>query len=337
MRDWLVAACGVALLVVVIAPIGPVKVAYVYSDSMEPALNVNDGIILVSGEIHEGDIITYRSPDENAYVTHRVVDTTAEGFITKGDANPSTDQAAGAPPIENSQVVGKALTYDGSPVTIPLIGLFPETVSENPLLTSVVITMGGGLTFAISQWRQHSARTSPATPMRAGEVINTAFAVAIITLLVLSHFGASTQTLTFSATEDGQTDGDTIAAHNETVKTLPFNVSASGSGHYAVHASGMHVQNQSLNESTLLVTARVQPPGATGEVRRTVRIYHYPSVLPAPVVTRLDRVHPLVGVTASVLAVFGPLYLLARLLLDSKRPIHPPRSKRGKTIHELLT
>jgi signal peptidase len=55
-------------------------------------------------------------------VTHRVVDVTDRGIITKGDANPFTDQDGREPPVQRPQVVAKALQVGGEVVAIPAVG-----------------------------------------------------------------------------------------------------------------------------------------------------------------------------------------------------------------------
>lgn len=88
------------------------KVLTVLSGSMAPAIRTGDVILirpLSPGEtIHEGDVITYRvAGAAKTMITHRVVGTVAvdgkaAAYVTKGDANPSQDQATVSP----LQIVG---------------------------------------------------------------------------------------------------------------------------------------------------------------------------------------------------------------------------------------
>lgn len=62
------------------------------SNSMSPTITTNDLIIVhLNEDIKEGDIITYE--DGDMFVTHRVIEVNDTGYITKGDANQSEDQA----------------------------------------------------------------------------------------------------------------------------------------------------------------------------------------------------------------------------------------------------
>lgn len=62
----------------------------VRSESMKPAINMGDLVVtgpvggLFSGEIEEGDVVTYQRGDE--LVTHRVLSVEGDTLVTKGDA-----------------------------------------------------------------------------------------------------------------------------------------------------------------------------------------------------------------------------------------------------------
>ena len=80
------------------------SMAVVASGSMEPALSVNDVIIIKEQENYgEGDIITFAQG--NSLVTHRILEKSQTGFITKGDANNVSD----AKEVKMEDVVGKTV------------------------------------------------------------------------------------------------------------------------------------------------------------------------------------------------------------------------------------
>jgi signal peptidase I len=61
----------------------------VLTNSMEPKISAGDMIFVKetnSSKVKEKEIITFRTDDQKV-VTHRVVDVTPEGFLTKGDNN----------------------------------------------------------------------------------------------------------------------------------------------------------------------------------------------------------------------------------------------------------
>ncbi len=80
------------------------SMAVVASGSMEPALSVNDVIIIKEQENYgEGDIITFAQG--NSLVTHRILEKSQTGFITKGDTNNVPD----AKEVKMEDVVGKTV------------------------------------------------------------------------------------------------------------------------------------------------------------------------------------------------------------------------------------
>jgi len=78
--------------------------AVLLSGSMSGSMEVNDMVIIHREETYApGDVITFRSG--NALVTHRILEDTQYGFITKGDAN----NAADLQPVPHDQVQGKVV------------------------------------------------------------------------------------------------------------------------------------------------------------------------------------------------------------------------------------
>ncbi len=80
-----------------------VSTAVVITGSMEPAVSVNDMVVIHEQESYEpGDIVSYQSG--SMLVTHRVIAVTDGGYITRGDAN-NTDDGE----IAREAVVGKVV------------------------------------------------------------------------------------------------------------------------------------------------------------------------------------------------------------------------------------
>jgi signal peptidase len=75
----------------------------VLSGSMEPALSVNDLVILKeTQDVQKGDVIVYESGSE--LIIHRVQDVDGDTITTKGDANSIADE-----PFDRSFVRGKMI------------------------------------------------------------------------------------------------------------------------------------------------------------------------------------------------------------------------------------
>jgi signal peptidase len=86
----------------------------VYTGSMEPAIPVGSVVVTkpVNPEtLKTGDIICFKLSEPTS-ITHRIINITNEGFITKGDANEDPDQWI----VKKENVIGKLI------LTIPYIG-----------------------------------------------------------------------------------------------------------------------------------------------------------------------------------------------------------------------
>src|SRR6056297_1685104 len=127
-------AAATALLVAVAALVvgqllgQPILLGYVATDSMEPTMDAGDGFVAVpsplAGDVSEGDVVVFEAEQLHGggLTTHRVVGETDRGYVTRGDANPFTDQDGGEPPVKRAQIVAHALQVNGEVVVIPNLG-----------------------------------------------------------------------------------------------------------------------------------------------------------------------------------------------------------------------
>ena len=101
----------------------------VQTGSMADTINPGDWIVVkTTKNIKLDDIITYSQKGE--FITHRVVETYKDTFITKGDANNSKDDA-----INKSQVVGKVVKI------LPGFGIIRKTFFNPLVLITLIITL----------------------------------------------------------------------------------------------------------------------------------------------------------------------------------------------------
>jgi signal peptidase len=106
----------------------PLGLAFVETGSMAPTMEPGDGFVALPptllGGVDEGDVVTFdaQNIENGRLTTHRVVDETSEGYITRGDANPFTDQQSGEPPVPRDRVVAEALQVGGTVVVVPNLG-----------------------------------------------------------------------------------------------------------------------------------------------------------------------------------------------------------------------
>lgn len=102
------------------------KPLVVISGSMEPTLKVG-GILYYEkidiNELDEGDILVYKTKEH--IISHRIVDITENGFITKGDNNNSVDNYL----VSDEQVLGKGTNW-----SIPFIGYYADYIYSHKYL-----------------------------------------------------------------------------------------------------------------------------------------------------------------------------------------------------------
>lgn len=99
----------------------------VQTGSMVPAVNINDLVIVkIDKSPKIGDIITYQKG--NAFITHRVVESYKETYVTRGDANNTKDEA-----IKKDQIVGKVVKV------IPNFGAIRKTLLNPVVLVTLIV------------------------------------------------------------------------------------------------------------------------------------------------------------------------------------------------------
>lgn len=109
--------------------------AVVVSGSMEPALSVDDVIVIrAQKDYAPGDIITFYS--DGMLVTHRIVDQEAGGYRTQGDANNAADADLVAP----EDVVGKVVLR--VPHLGTLLGLLRTPLGMTVLVAVLLLLLG---------------------------------------------------------------------------------------------------------------------------------------------------------------------------------------------------
>lgn len=327
-RTHLLALVSFACLVVVVG--SPIELSYATSGSMEPTIHRGDGYVVVpANDVEPGNIIMFRQIDGEGFVTHRVVEQTDEGYWTRGDANPTPDQAAGHPPVSSDRIVGTALTVGGTPLTLPLVGPVAKAVSDH----FVAIVAGLVAAGAALEVRRNQRTRSRRTHVRVGGVI---IAVAVGCLLISSLFVlASVQHRPLPA--DGGADradgADTAGSATQTyeVQVLTSRLTDStfaATGARVVRTTVVGSSSRSLfgvsnlrRDQTVRVTVRIPSDSEGGGDAPTLSVYPYPTVLPERASEWGHRIHPLVPTLASAVAVFGPILGAAWLLVDPRRPL----------------
>ncbi|SIR98135.1 signal peptidase I [Natronorubrum thiooxidans] len=314
----------------------PILLGYVATGSMEPTMDAGDGFVAipsaVSGSVEEGDVVVFdaRELHGGGLTTHRVVGETSEGYVTKGDANPFTDQDGGEPHVTDGQIVAKAWQVQGEVVTVPKLGTAimgvqnaaaaaagtvgpilglttsPDSEGIGSLLVAVgVALLGfGALVDRLGPARREKKRS------RSRENVLAFWTTLGLVLLVFVTFATAAMVVPAGTTEyeiistETPEDDPQILAPGETGELTRTVDNAGYLPIVAIHeAKSNNVETdppwqtvglRSSAETTVSLTA----PETTGQYTRHVGEYRYLAVLPPSVLVWLHGLHPLVAIAA---------------------------------------
>lgn len=332
----------IAMLVVVVLAmlvgqqIGqPILLGFVVTGSMSPTLEPGDGFIAVppslADEVEQGDVVTFnaRQLQGGGLTTHRIVGETEEGYITRGDANPFTDQDSNEPPVQESQIKAVALQLGGDVVAIPNLGTAAialqggvETgvgaLSRIPGLRGLAngdaraMMIGAGgllLLYSFVGDRVSNGRRGTSRPDSRGGAISAVFILVVLLLFITVPLTASM--VLPSGIDTLSIVSSTSANSNPTViqqggsQTVTYNVSNGGflprvaiiepaSTGVSVEET-THVMWRGDESST---DAVIYAPEETGVYVRSISQWQYVLLVPLPVLLSLHAVHPFVAVAA---------------------------------------
>ncbi len=80
--------------------------SFVISGSMEPVISAGDLVIFKTQDSYEiNDVIAYYDEQDGVFVLHRIIGSSTDGFITKGDFNPDHDPV----PVKFENIQGKVV------------------------------------------------------------------------------------------------------------------------------------------------------------------------------------------------------------------------------------
>lgn len=320
---------GLACLLAIVPAAAPVQFAYVYSDSMEPTIGQSDGFVLVpAGAVTTGDVVTYWSTERDAYVTHRVVGETADGFLTKGDNNPTTDQSAGHAAVQRDAITGKVLTVAGTPVVGPGLGHGARFIERHRPL--VVGLLGIVLLAALLHERSPARPSRPVLHVRG--LLWPIFAIALVSAVGFQAAGGTTEELTYVAVESQVGGTNTITVGESRTDTVVIERSNLPLTTAVIGVEGMTITNETWNESTVTASLRVPPPTRTGEVTTEVHVNRYVTVLPPPLIRRLHALHPLLAAISTAAIAMSPIGLATLLVFDVKQPIRSVEGRLQRTL-----
>ena len=330
----------------------PVLFGFVETGSMQPTLDPGDGFIAVptplAGPISTGDVVTFDAQEieGGGLTTHRVVDETDRGYITRGDNNPFTDQDSGEPVVQDADIVAVGLSVGGSLVVIPhlgtavmgiqsILGSIQQTLALALGTRALLGTQGlaylimglSALAYVVDLYledpNQKRRERSRDRDRDDGVSTRTFFALFAVMLMI-----AATAAMVVPAGDqefgvvsaEFESDRPTVIERG-TSEEIEYLVPNSGlvpvqtyfspaSDEVAVEPEELRVGGRSEESVDVTLTA----PDETGYYRLFMTEHRYLAVLPAPVIDELYQTHPWAPLVAINLLIGGGTYAVGLYL-----------------------
>jgi len=312
----------------------PLGLGFVVTGSMSPTLESGDGFVAIppflAGDIEEGDVVTFNAEEiqGGGLTTHRVVGETSRGYITRGDANPFTDQDGGEPPVRESDIVAVALQFDGSVVVVPnlgtavtglqgVFGAFAGILSAIPGVAALTrggvgsLMIGIGLfVLALSFVGDLVTGRSRGGRERSRSRENVLDPAVLLLVIILLITGPATASMVISSgTNELQVISSTAPSADPTVidrggsQVVTYNGTSRGFVPSIVilepASEGVNVSQSVLELSRgqeAVSNVTISVPYETGAYVRSVSERHYVKVLPTPVIKWMHDIHPWVAI-----------------------------------------
>ncbi|WP_435072870.1 signal peptidase I [Halorubrum sp. HHNYT27] len=324
----------IAIVLVVLALIAgqllgqPLLLSFVETGSMQPTLDPGDGFVAVptalAGDVGVGDVVTFDAQEieGGGLTTHRVVEETERGYVTRGDNNPFTDQDGGEPIVQDADIVAVALSVGGSVIVIPHLGTVAMAVQSEiaSAQTWLAVTFGlrslqgtqglAYIIFALSMvayavdWYANRNSHSRGSRDRSRDDGTSVFAIVAVLALVLMATATAAMVVPAGTQEYGivsaefESENPTVierGTSQELVYVIP-NAGLIPVYAYVTPASpGVEVDPQRLtvgSRGEASTTVTLSAPTETGYYRLFVAEHRYLAVLPPGVIDELYGVHP---------------------------------------------
>lgn len=313
----------VTVLLMVARTSGAPILTYVYSNSMEPLIKVNDAFFVWPEKDYAvGDIIMFRPVVLDAeYITHRITDIGTNGYITKGDNTPYYDQESGEPEVWKDRIVGRVVTINQQPLIIPGLGNLSEVI--RPFLgqyaryfSYVFFIIGISALFIRGK---HSIRKrKPTRRLRLRHIYKGIMIASIVIVVASVSMGSRVNQIKYLVSEYPGTLGDQIMVGQPGTLTMYVK----NHGIVPVWSVFTGVEPLSIKEapnyigprSEELITLHVLPQRDTGFYYGYVQIYHYPILFPRNILLYLHGIHPAISVIATGFVFGFYVWIFLRLI-----------------------
>lgn len=308
----------------------PLLLGYVETGSMSPTMEPNDGYIAIppqlAGPIEEGDVVTFHAEvlHGGGLTTHRVVDIQGDRYITKGDANPVTDQDGSEPPVSEDQIKAVALEFGGDVVVIPQIGLLVTGVGgalewfqqQLALILGTRAVLGTqGLAYILfgvgiiayvfselvttssSRERKTRTRRRETGMVDARQVVLSLTFVLLVLLTASMVVPAGEYSTTIVSSQSDAPGPEVIhqGGSENLTYVIPSNGLAPVRAYLEPTSEGVSISEHAVSVpggETRNVTVTLSAPPQTGTYERSFVEHRYLAVLPTQTIDALYEVHP---------------------------------------------
>lgn len=321
---------GMILVMVIGQLLGqPLLFGFVTTGSMEPALSPGDGFIAVppmlAGEPTPGDVVVYEAEtiQGGGLTTHRIVGETEQGYVTRGDANPFTDQDGGEPYVTEDDIVAYALQINGGVVALPYLGTAVSGTRSTIAApfdflgvdqTGTAMVFGGMILMLLAGATGGATNRSTSRSQSRDELI-AVWVVVLLAAMVVTTTATLAMVLPAGGysievvVTDSPTANSQVVAPGETAN-ITHETSNSGVFPTLVITDSPDPPVSVDPERAILgmngqrtVHVQMDAPRETGEYTYSVRESRYLLILPVGVLGALHSIHPLVALLAVDLVV----------------------------------
>lgn len=317
----------IAVVTILIIFISPITLISISGSSMYPT--VTDGSLqpmYQTNSAEVNDIIVYYSPHTDSVITHRVVESTSEGFITQGDNNQVTDQEAGHPPVQNEDIIGKSINIGEQPIYIPYLGSILSLLQTNPFWFFFII--GGSL--LLSSALIEKARTrSDVGVLTYSDIFQPIFITVIVAVTIIILVSSTTLSISFVFT-----NSDSISERPNVFSIYDENPSEtltieheSNFGTQIYYSPDFTILEVSQNDGITELNIDIEQRNTPGSESAQLHVYTFPPILPENILFTLTSLSPVLSGFISSIISISPFYLVYRVYITPHRPVSQPRNR----------
>lgn len=294
--------------------LSPLSIGTVTSESMSPTIEEGEIFFFIeSSGVEQNDIIIFSTEEREQLLTHRIVDNTEEGYITKGDNNPSTDQSGSIEPVKKEQILGKLPTFMQQPLIIPFIDrsyILTLEKNFNLFITFFIILISSSILRDAFK-KEKTIKDKELTYLKAYTYVFIFLTLLLILLVVLP--GYISQDIVIN-----QKDVD-----NNKVLEQKYNINSFTKTYLTVKTirTSENIKSYSFDRDKNKINIKHGPYNKIGPKNIRIELYSYPKTLPKDLIISMHNINPLIPAVFTTVPYLFIVYLISIILIPSKLKI----------------